>query len=94
VFPSQFARLLIQYQEHPEAKGLAPDGSCCKADTMELLQRTHIVAGELRYIGKETDRKWEEGDDISIMEFNTAEYGRSIKVFASEEIKTKSQRSV
>ena len=26
VFPSQFARLLIEYQEHPEAKSLAPDG--------------------------------------------------------------------
>jgi len=28
VFPSQFARLLNQYQAHPEAKSLAPDGLC------------------------------------------------------------------
>jgi len=89
VFPSQFARLLIEYQEHPEAKSLAPDGSACKADTIGLLQRAHIVAGELRYVGKETDRKWEEGDEISILEFRTTEYGRSAKVVASEEIKNK-----
>jgi hypothetical protein len=60
VFPSQFARLLIQYQEHPEAKSLAPDGTPCKPNTKGLLQRAHVVAGELRFVGKETDRKWEE----------------------------------
>jgi hypothetical protein len=87
VFPSQFARLLIQYQEHPEAKSLAPDGSQCQADTRGLLQRAHVIAGELRYVGKETDRKWEEGDDISVLEFKTAEYGREKKVVATEEVK-------
>jgi hypothetical protein len=87
VFPSQFARLLIQYQEHPEAKSLAPDGSPCRADTRGLLKRAHVFAGELRYVGKETDRKWEEGDDISILEFKTTEYGRSKMVRASEEVK-------
>ncbi len=29
VFPSQCARLLVEYQEHPEAKSLAPDGAEC-----------------------------------------------------------------
>jgi hypothetical protein len=87
VFPSQFARLLIQYQEHPEAKSLAPDGSPCQADTRGLLQLAHVVAGELRYVGKETDRKWEEGDEISILEFKATEYGRATKVVASEDVK-------
>jgi hypothetical protein len=87
VFPSQFARLLIQYHEHPEAKSLAPDGAPCKADTRGLLQRARVIAGEFRYVGKETDRKWEEGDDISILEFKTTEYGRSKRVVASEEVK-------
>jgi len=27
VFPSQFAQLLIPYQQHPEAKSLEPDGT-------------------------------------------------------------------
>jgi hypothetical protein len=87
VFPSQFARLAIQYQEHPEAKSLAPDGTPCRADTRGLLKRAHVVAGELRYVGKETDRKWEEGEDISVLEFKPSEYGRATKVVASEEVK-------
>jgi hypothetical protein len=77
VFPSQFARLLIEYQEHPEAKSLAPNGSPCDADTSGLLRRAHVIAGAFRYVGKETDRKWEEGDDISVLEFKTTEYGRA-----------------
>jgi hypothetical protein len=87
VFPSQFRRLLTEYQEHPEAKSLAPDGTPCKSDTKGLLKRAHIVARELRYVGKETDRKWEEGDDVSVLEFKTTEYGRSKMVVASEELK-------
>ncbi len=89
VFPSQFAHLVIQYQTHPEAKSLAPDGSACRAETKGLLRRAHVVAGEIRYVGKETDRKWEEGDEISILEFRTTEYGRSGKVIATEEIENK-----
>ncbi len=87
VFPSQFARLLIEYQEHPEAKSLAPDGSQCRADTAGILKRTNVIAGEFRYVGKESDRKWEEGDDISVLEFRTTEYGRAKKAVASEEVK-------
>ena len=87
IFPSQFAHLVVQYQQHPEAKSLGPDGGSCKAETKGLLRRAHVIAGELRYIGKETDRKWEEGGEISILEFAATEYGRKGKVMASEEIK-------
>jgi hypothetical protein len=45
------------------------------------------IAGEFRYVGKETDRKWEEGDDISVLEFKTTEYGRAKMVVASQEVK-------
>ena len=88
VFPSQFAHLVIQYQQHPEAKSLAPDGTPCTADTKGLLKRAHVIAGEIRYVGKETDRKWEEGDEISILEFAATEYGRNGRVLATEEVKT------
>ena len=88
VFPSQFARLLVEYQEHPEAKSLAPNGTPCQPNTNGLLQRAHVIAGEIRYVGKETDRKWE-GDDISILEFAATEYGRSARVIAREEMKNK-----
>ena len=86
VFPSQFARLLIEYQEHPEAKSLAPDGSPCEASTSGLLKRAHIIAGEFRYVDKETDPKWEAGDDISVLEFKMHEFGRSQKVVADTSI--------
>ncbi len=86
VFPSQFARLLLQYQQHPEAKSLAPDGTPCGPDTRGLLKRAHVTAGEFRYVGKETDRKWEEGDEISLLEFAATEYGRMAKVVATEEV--------
>jgi hypothetical protein len=75
MFPSQFARLLIEYQEHPESKSLAPDGTPCEAGTCGLLQRTHVIAG------KETDRKRGEGDDFSVLEFKTTEYGRRRRSF-------------
>ena len=45
-----------------------------------------LVAGEIRYIGKETDRKWEEGDDISVLDFKATEYGRAKKVISDESI--------
>jgi hypothetical protein len=46
-----------------------------------------VIAGEIRYVGKETDRKWEEGGEISILEFAATEYGRKGKVVASEDVK-------
>jgi hypothetical protein len=87
VFPSQFAHLITQYQQHPEEKSLAPDGKPCEADAKGLLKRANVIAGKTRYIGKETDRKWEEGDEISILDFASIEYGRKGKVIASEGIK-------
>jgi hypothetical protein len=87
VIPSQFARLLVQYQEHPESKSLAPDSTPCKSDTRGLLKRAHVVAGDLRYIGKEADLKWGEGDDPSVLEFRSTEYGRTVKAVASDEVK-------
>lgn len=87
VFPSQFAHLLIQYQRHPEAKSLSPDGNPCGPETRGLLKRAHIVAGEIRYVGKETDRKWEEGEEISVLEFTATEYGRKGRVIAADDVK-------
>jgi hypothetical protein len=92
IFPSQFAHLLTQYQQHPEAKSLAPDGTSCRADTKGLLQRAHVVAGEIHYVGKETDRKWEEGEEISVLEFAPTEYGRKQRVVAGEEVKVAIQK--
>ena len=70
-----FFMLLDSYQNHPEAKSLGPDGKPCEFDTQGLLQRTHIVANwPPIYIGKESDRHWEDGEDMSLLEFNTVQY--------------------
>jgi len=37
--------------------------------------------------GKETDRRWEQGEDLSLVEFETVEYQGSKQVVASDEIK-------
>ncbi len=71
-----FEDLLYRYMRHPEAKSLAPDGGPCKGDTRGLLQRTHIVAGEFHRIGKEGDRRWEEGDDLESIRFESTDYDR------------------
>jgi hypothetical protein len=36
-----------------KSRSLAPDGTLCTADTKGLLKRAHVVAGGIRYVGKE-----------------------------------------
>jgi hypothetical protein len=79
-----YGNILSAYREHPEAKFLGPDGKPCRSETQGLLRRSHIVVGRSRYIGKETSRRWEQGDDKSIIDFQCTEY-RDSKVTASEE---------
>jgi len=78
--------LLESYQNHPEAKSLGPDGKACEFDTQGLLQRAHIVANwPPIYIGKESDRHWEEGEDLSLLEFKAIQYGRQRSAVADDE---------
>jgi len=73
---------------HPKATSLAPDETPYSAETKGLLKRAHVIAEEIRYVRKETDRKWEEGDEISLLDFSATEYGRKGNVVASEQVKT------
>jgi len=59
---------------HVRNSGLAPDGNRCKPQTSGLLQRTPVTAEGFRYIGKETDRRWEQGEDISMLDPHVLEY--------------------
>lgn len=52
VLPSHLAHLAIQYEKHPEAKRLAPDGNACGAETVGLLRRAHVVAEEISEKGQ------------------------------------------
>jgi len=77
VVPKNFFTLLEAYQNHPEAKSLAPDGGPCEFDTRGLLQRAHIIENwPPVYIGKGSDRHWEEGEDPSLLDPNTMIYKR------------------
>jgi hypothetical protein len=50
------------------------------------LQRAHIVANwPPAYIGKESDRHWDEGEDLSLLEFNAIQYKQKGFVVATEE---------
>ncbi|MGD0894583.1 MAG: hypothetical protein ABSA08_00970 [Acidimicrobiales bacterium] len=45
-----------KYAAHPEAKALGPDGEPCGRGTVGLLQRRPVTAGEIKLIGKESNR--------------------------------------
>ena len=63
-----------RYRWHPESKSLGPDGNECAPSTHGLLRRSPVVVDGIRYIGKETNRRWEQGEDISIFDSFTLEY--------------------
>jgi hypothetical protein len=69
-----YGNVLGAYREHPEAKFLGHDGKPCNNLTRGLLTRSHIVANIHRPIGKETSRRWEQGDDPSMVDFRCREY--------------------
>jgi hypothetical protein len=56
-------------------------------DTKGLLKRCSVVEASRRYVGKETDRRWEQGEDLSLVEFTSFEYQQSKQVVAGEDIK-------
>jgi len=45
-----------------------------RSSSLGLLQRAHIIAGRHRRIGKESDRRWEEGDDLESLLHQPVEY--------------------
>ena len=69
-----------------EAKSLGPDGNSCDSKTRGLLQRAHIIANwPPIYIGKESDRHWEEGDDLSLLDFKAVQYARKGNAIANDD---------
>jgi hypothetical protein len=66
-----------QYVRHPEYKSVAPDGTPCKADTQGLLGRYPVTASEFKLIGKETERGWEQSEDISTLLPSLKRYERN-----------------
>lgn len=74
IVPQTYGYILHFYPYHRESKSLGADGSPCGGRTRGLLLRALIVAGRQHFVGKETDRRWEYGEDLSIGHFKVIEY--------------------
>jgi len=86
VLPQTFEMVFQRYHGHREAKSSAPDGSPCKAETAGLLKRYPVTATGFHLIGKETERGWEQADDISTLLPSLVRYGSDGGV-ADEQLK-------
>jgi len=64
----------------------APDGSRCKPDTAGLLKRYPVTATSFHLIGKETERGWEQNDDVSYAHASLVRYGSNTGI-ADEQLR-------
>lgn len=78
VIAQTFETVFSQYVRHPEYKSVAPDGTACQANSHGLLRRYPVTASEFRLIGKETERGWEQAEDISTLLPSFKRYERNI----------------
>jgi hypothetical protein len=69
VTPQTLASVIWRHFLHPEDKSLSPDGQSCDAYTRGLLLRRPVAAiSPLIPIGKEIERRSQEGEDISVLD--------------------------
>ena len=82
-----------------ESKFCTPNGSRCNSNTIGLLVRRHIVAGEFHYHGKEASTRWATGPDLSMMAGGTdpmdetfREYERDVDPKYLEQIRAEAKQ--
>jgi hypothetical protein len=67
--PQTLSSVIWRHFLHPEDKHLSPKGEVCNAYTRGLLLRRPVAAiSPLIPIGKEIERRWQEGEDISTLD--------------------------
>jgi len=67
--PQTLAGIIWRHYLHPEDKSLSPDGEPCEAYTRGLLLRRPIQAmTPFNFIGKEIERRTQEGEDLILLE--------------------------
>jgi len=84
VMPESFRILFRKYLAKPEVKSLAPDGTPCMGITQGLLQRATINARKIVPVGKETDRRWEQGEDPSMIDSDVYVYEKRMKLVIAD----------
>ena len=62
-----FEMVFAQYIRHPESTSLAPGDTPCKTDTHGLLGRYPVTVSGGHLVGKETERGWDQSEDISTL---------------------------
>jgi hypothetical protein len=82
-----YRSVLSAYVNNAESKFDGPDGKQCSSWTRGILQRTHVVAGEHRYCGKEFKRKLEQGPVDHEIEFNCKVYENARVVAGPETLR-------
>jgi hypothetical protein len=69
ILPQTLSSVIWRHYLHPEDKSLSPDGKPCDAYTRGLLMRRPIQAmTPFIFIGKEIERRAQEGEDVSVLE--------------------------
>ncbi len=67
--PQTLSSVIWRHYLHPEDKSLSPEGERCEAYTRGLLLRRPIEAMRpFVFIGKEIERKAQEGEDVSVLD--------------------------
>ena len=94
VIPDSFRIVLNNYLGKPEVKSLAPDGTPCTGATQGLLLRAKIIAGKLVPVGKETDRRWEQGEDPSMLDSQVYVYEKQKKTVVADASERKSWSAI
>jgi hypothetical protein len=84
VISDSFRIVLHNYLNKAEVKSLAPDGTPCSSATKGLLLRARIIAGDLVPVGKETDRRWEQGEDPSMLDFGIQVYEKQRQMVVAD----------
>jgi hypothetical protein len=69
LLPQIISNVIWRHYLHPEDKSLSPDGTPCDAYTRGLLLRRPIQAmTPFVFIGKEIERRAQEGEDLSVLD--------------------------
>ena len=84
-----YGGIINQHRFHPEPKFCGADGHPCGPETRGLLQRRHVQIGRKIPIRKESNRRWQEGEDLSVLQAYEQEVDSTATEYVKAEAKAK-----